>query len=127
MNGHTAKEIVAAQHFLAKKDRALPPADKVTPPFDWRTRDRGSSGLLQLVLEQQVSTASAAAIWARVKNGFSTLTPSVVLAKGQAYLRHSDYPVRKHDISAQSRRPCSPEPWISIGFASSTTKTLQPA
>ena len=87
MSGHTAKEIVAARHLLAKKDRALARADRVTPPFDWRIRDRGFSGLLQLVLEQQVSTASAAAIWARVKDGFSTLTPSAILAKDQTYLR----------------------------------------
>jgi DNA-3-methyladenine glycosylase II len=87
MFGHTAEEIASARHLLAKRDRALARADKVTPPFDWRTRNRGFSGLIQLVLEQQVSTASAAAIWARVRNGFSTLTPSAVLAKDQAYLR----------------------------------------
>ena len=39
MSGHTAKEIVAARHLLAKKDRALARADRVTPPFD------GASGI----------------------------------------------------------------------------------
>ena len=87
MGGHTSTEIAAARCFLAKADRALARADKVTPSFEWRVKDGGVAGLVQLVLEQQVSTASAAAIWARVKGGFSKLTPKAILGKDEAYLR----------------------------------------
>ncbi len=59
----------------------------MTPPFERRGKDGGCSGPVQLILEQQVSTASAPAIWQRVKSGFDAVTPEAVLARDEAYLR----------------------------------------
>ena len=87
MAEHTSEEIAAVRAFLAKQDPALARADEVTPPFERRGKEGGFSGLVQLILEQQVSTASAAAIWQRVKNGFDAVTPEAVLARDEAYLR----------------------------------------
>lgn len=50
-------------------DPALKPLNAVLPPFAWRTRDCGFPGLARMIVDQQVSTASAAAIWARVSQG----------------------------------------------------------
>jgi hypothetical protein len=36
LGGHTVEEITDAPRFLAKRDRALARADKVTAPFEWR-------------------------------------------------------------------------------------------
>jgi hypothetical protein len=86
MPGHTAKEIVAARHLLSKKDRALARADKVTPPFDWHTRDMGFSGPTAGAGTTGVDRLGSRDL-ARVTDRFSTSTPSAVLAKDQAYLR----------------------------------------
>jgi DNA-3-methyladenine glycosylase II len=53
--------------------------EAVTPDFSWRVRDRGFAGLLKLMVEQQVSLASAAAIWARVEAGLGQISPAAVL------------------------------------------------
>lgn len=45
-----------------------------------RKRDPGFEGLCAIVTGQQVSTASAAAIWARVKARFDPLVPEAILA-----------------------------------------------
>ena len=46
----------------------------------------GFPGLLKMVVQQQVSLASAAAIWARVEAGLPEMTPDVVMGHDQAYL-----------------------------------------
>ena len=57
------------------------------PRFDWRARPGGFAGLVQLIAEQQVSVASAAAIWARVAAGLGEVTAERVLAYDEAGLR----------------------------------------
>jgi len=52
-----------------------------------RKRPPGFEGLCWIVVGQQVSTASAAAIWSRVKDRFGTLTPQAVLAATDEDLR----------------------------------------
>jgi DNA-3-methyladenine glycosylase II len=85
--GLTGREIAQARAHLASVDAALARADRVTPPFAWRVKEAGFAGLVQLVLEQQVSTASAASLWARVRAAFPEVTPSAVLARDEAFLR----------------------------------------
>jgi len=87
VRGHTAEEIGQARKYLAKKDKALARADKVTPVFEWRVKEPGLPGLIQLVIEQQVSTASAAAIWARFQGAFTSFDPDAILGRDEDALR----------------------------------------
>ena len=72
--------ITAARAALAAADPALAVADAATPPFAWRLRPKGFSGLVKLVVEQQISVASAAATWKRFEDGLGEVTPQAVLA-----------------------------------------------
>jgi len=76
----TPDEIRAARATLAGLDPAIARIEAVTPEFPWRVRERGFAGLLRLMVEQQVSLASAAAIWARVEAGLGEVSPAAVLA-----------------------------------------------
>lgn len=87
MIGPTTEEIAAARRFLSRADRALARAHKSVPPFEWRLSPGGFPRLTQLVIEQQVSTASAAAIWRRVVTAFPDLTAGDVLETDDAFLR----------------------------------------
>jgi len=74
-------EIQFARSALSQVDPALAKANEVIPLFDWRSRANGFSGLAKLVLEQQVSVASANAIWNRLENGLGSVEPKNVLKK----------------------------------------------
>ena len=74
MTGLDAAEIKAARAHLAGLDEALARADAATPDFPWRARDGGYTGLLRILVNQQVSNASAAAIWARLEAGLGEVT-----------------------------------------------------
>lgn len=80
-------QIHAARAYLAAADPALARIEAVTPEFPWRVRERGFAGLLKLMVEQQVSLASAAAIWARVESGLGEVSPAAVLARDDAGLQ----------------------------------------
>jgi len=58
----------------------LKPLHDALPPVAWRVRPGGFAGLARMIVDQQVSTASAAAIWARVQAGLGEVTASSVLA-----------------------------------------------
>ncbi|OYW28407.1 MAG: DNA-3-methyladenine glycosylase [Caulobacter sp. 12-67-6] len=83
----TPEQIRAARAQLAALDPAIAAIEAVTPEFQWRIRDRGFAGLLKLMVEQQVSLASAAAIWARVEAGLGEVSPAAVLALESADLQ----------------------------------------
>lgn len=51
-----------------------------------RTRPEGFASLLRIIVEQQVSTASAAAIWGRLADGLGDVTPDRVRAAGAEQL-----------------------------------------
>ena len=72
-------EIAAARAALAAADPALARAHAQTPVFEWRARTGGFEGLLRMIVEQQVSVASAAAIWGRVCDGLGEITAARVL------------------------------------------------
>jgi DNA-3-methyladenine glycosylase II len=74
MTGLDAAKINAARTHLAGLDPALARAHAATPGFPWRTRDGGYPGLLRIIVNQQVSNASAAAIWARLEAGLGAVT-----------------------------------------------------
>jgi DNA-3-methyladenine glycosylase II len=83
----SAELILHARKALAAADPALARAESVTPPFAWRVGLGGFPGLLKMIVQQQVSLASAAAIWARVEAGLPEMTPDIVAAHDEAYLR----------------------------------------
>lgn len=54
------------------------------PPRD---REAGFPALLRIIVDQQVSTHSGAAIWRRLEDGIGEVTPASVLAAGDGGLR----------------------------------------
>lgn len=60
-------------------------AEGATPPL--RKRDPGFEGLAGIIVSQQLSVASAGAIWGRFKARFDPLTPDAVLAASDEDLR----------------------------------------
>lgn len=84
----TPVQIAAARAHLSAADPALARVDVQTPLFDWRLRQSGFESLLHMIVGQQVSLASAAAIWARVVSGLDgTVTARAVLARDIETLR----------------------------------------
>jgi DNA-3-methyladenine glycosylase II len=60
-----------------------------------RKRTPGFEGLAWIVVGQQVSTASAAAIWGRLKAKFDVVTPQIVLRASDEDLRSIGFSVAK--------------------------------
>lgn len=100
----SAEQIAAARAALADLDPALDRALAQTPAFDWRWRTGGFEGLFHMIVDQQVSVASAAAIWARVAAGLEhEITPERVLATPIEMLRSFGLSIQKatygHEIA----------------------------
>jgi DNA-3-methyladenine glycosylase II len=68
------RDIAAIRLKLSKRDAILAVAHRAAAPFEWRVRDAGFAGLVRLIIEQQISTASAAAIWNRFQSGVGRIT-----------------------------------------------------
>ncbi len=83
----TPEELAAAREELARLDPALAKAHAQTPVFDWRVRQAGFVGLFRMIVEQQVSVASAASVWARLEAGLGEITPGHLLAHDLDSLR----------------------------------------
>ncbi|MDB5439073.1 MAG: DNA-3-methyladenine glycosylase [Caulobacteraceae bacterium] len=88
MAGLSPAEIAAARLALAAADPLLARAHAAAPDFALRARDPGYAALARMVVEQQVSVASARAIWARLEAGLGgTVTAQAVLARDEETLR----------------------------------------
>lgn len=84
----TPAQIAAARDSLAAADPALARAHAQTPVFEWRLRPGGYEGLFRMIVEQQVSVAAAASIWARTVEGLGgAVTAQAVLARDVETLR----------------------------------------
>ena len=83
----SADKIWSAREALAAADPALAVAHAAVPPFPWRAQMSGMRGLASMIISQQVSTASARAIWGRFEAGLGQVTPETVLAADDALLR----------------------------------------
>jgi len=84
----TPRQIAIAREAMAAVDPAMARAHARTPAFEWRLRPGGFESLLWMIVGQQVSLASAAAIWARVVDGLGgTVTAEAVLARHIETLR----------------------------------------
>src|ERR1700731_5247362 len=67
---NTQADLEDAVHALVKQDPRLKPVFEVAGMPALRRREPGYAGLAAIVCGQQLSTASAAAIWARVSAAF---------------------------------------------------------
>ena len=87
LSAPTPEAIAAARAALAQADPALARAHEQTPVFEWRLRPGGFEGLFRMIVEQQVSVASAASVWARLQAGLGGITPENLLAHDLDSLR----------------------------------------
>lgn len=83
----TPQELAEAREALARLDPAMAYVHARTPVFDWRVREAGFAGLLRMIVEQQVSVASAASVWARLQAGLGEITPMALLSQDLEALR----------------------------------------
>jgi len=83
----TPDDIAAARRALVAADPALVRVDAQTPPLEWRLRVGGFEGLFRMIVEQQVSVASAASVWARLREGMGGIMPELLLAHDLDQLR----------------------------------------
>jgi DNA-3-methyladenine glycosylase II len=81
------EDVAAGLAFLAKRDRRLRRVIKVAGPVPLRRRPAGFAGLARIVVGQQVSIASAEAIWTRFEKAFPGCAAAVVAAADEAALR----------------------------------------
>lgn len=79
--------IAEARRLLAACDPALARVDALTPGFRWWARPAGYPALVWMIIGQQVSVASAEAVWARLEAECGSVTPQAVLALGEEGLR----------------------------------------
>ena len=75
----TNAALIEACRRLAAVDPALAPLVAATPAFEWRLRPGGVYGLARIIIGQQVSTASADAIWRRLDAGLGGITAAALL------------------------------------------------
>ncbi len=83
----TPRDISRIRADLARRDPALAEAHAATPPLEWRHRPGGFAGLVRMIVEQQVSVASAEAVWRRLNEGMGAITPDILLAHDAEVLR----------------------------------------
>lgn len=89
-------DIDAARRTIVEIDPALARAHAQTPTFEWRRRVGGFEGLFRMIVDQQVSLASAAAIWTRVEAGLGgEVTPERMLATTIENLRGFGLSIQK--------------------------------
>lgn len=82
----TDADVAEGAAWLAGQDAALARALDLTGPLPLRRRPDGFAALFNAIIGQQVSTASANAIWARLEAG-GLVAPEPVLAEGEDGLR----------------------------------------
>ena len=81
------RDIADGLAYLAKRDRRLRRVIARAGPVPLRRRPGGFAGLARIVVGQQVSTASAEAIWSRFAEAFPGCAPASVAAAGEATLK----------------------------------------
>ena len=82
----TERDVAEGAAWLGAQDPALSRALEVAGPLPLRRRPDGFGALLNAIIGQQVSTASANAIWVRLEQGGLT-QPTTVIAAGEQGLR----------------------------------------
>lgn len=94
MGGRGPMRIIASEDdiaeglsALARRDRRLHKVIRVAGPVPLRRRTAGFAGLARIVIGQQVSIASAEAIWTRFTNAFPDCPVDVIEAASDESLR----------------------------------------
>jgi DNA-3-methyladenine glycosylase II len=85
----TEDDIAEGLAVLTAADPRLAPLAKASGTLPLRRSQGGLPGLLRIVVSQQVSVASASAIWARVEAIFAPLTAETILAAEEAAFRRA--------------------------------------
>ncbi|HEY4133407.1 MAG TPA: hypothetical protein VGM50_22500 [Gemmatimonadaceae bacterium] len=75
---HRQADLDRAIRALVKQDPRLAPIVEMTGLPELRRREPGFAGLARIIVGQQVSTASANAIWGRVAAAFDPFEPQAV-------------------------------------------------
>lgn len=83
---HTDADVAEGAAWLAANDPRMAQALTQTGPLPLRRRPDGFAHLLSAIVSQQVSTASAAAIWTRMQEA-GLITEPAILAAGDEGLR----------------------------------------
>lgn len=80
-------DVTEACSILAAQDPVLAAALEPIKEPHIRKRADGFAALFRIIVEQQVSVASAQAIWARCRQGVKPMSAASVLRLGEAHLR----------------------------------------
>ena len=83
----TPATLVLAAKELAKRDKDLRAIFLTHGPPPMWARSRGFSTLVKIILEQQVSLASAASLFKRLRKSVVPFTPARMIELGEMYLR----------------------------------------
>jgi len=83
----TPADIEEGLAWLARKDRRLRKVIRIAGEIPLRRREHGLVGLARIVVAQQLSVASAAAIWSRFEAAFPTLAAEAIAAASDAELK----------------------------------------
>src|SRR5437868_9646253 len=75
----TQSDLEEAVHELIKRDPRLKPVLATAGMPALRRREPGFAGLAHIICGQQLSTASAAAIWGRLKLAFDPFDPGALV------------------------------------------------
>jgi DNA-3-methyladenine glycosylase II len=84
---HTEADLEAATARLIAADRRLAAAHALAGPLPLRRRPGGFAGLASIVVSQQLSTASASAIWGRLTAALDPLDHAAMLGARTPRLR----------------------------------------
>ncbi len=84
---------------LVRADKALAHAVSQAGPVVFKMRPAGYASLLKIIVEQQLSTASAWAIWGRLEAGVTPLDP-------ERFLDMDDSDLRAFGLSGPKMRYC---------------------
>jgi DNA-3-methyladenine glycosylase II len=83
----TEADIAEGLVHLSAVDPRLSPAIAAAGPLAVRRREAGFSGLANIIVSQQLSAASASAIWRRVEAAMPAISPSDIAAASDDDLR----------------------------------------
>lgn len=83
----TEADIAEGLAHLVGKDRRLASAVAAAGPVAVRRRSAGFAGLADIIVSQQLSAASASAIWRRVEAGMPLISPTEIAAAPDQRLR----------------------------------------
>jgi DNA-3-methyladenine glycosylase II len=74
----TVEDLAKGLAHLAKVDRRFKPVIRVAGPLGLRRRPAGFAGLARVIVGQQLSVASASAIWTRLEAAYPQMTPEAI-------------------------------------------------